>query len=228
MSYWCIFQVKTRKFCTVFSKQETCVLWFIKYSVCSICYIVVLQMNLCNFSNICTYWLFLTWSKLDENYYTCAWSFDEDSGKPLLAVAGSRGIIRIFSPATMSCVRHYIGENVMKLIPGSMIHTTVSRNHSLTKFYADLNLLSDFIYTKIKFMYTSLLQGKVTRTEWPKGQAGFEDDILLTYIFNIHHDTHYSFIHSFCRQVHSLFQSEFPAECNLVLPLSISINLSFS
>ncbi|XP_052241311.1 polycomb protein EED-like [Dreissena polymorpha] len=72
----------------------------------------------------------------DENYYCGAWTFDDESGQSLIAAAGLRGIIRIISPVTQTCVKHFVGHgaavNELKVHPNDHnMLLSVSRDNTM-------------------------------------------------------------------------------------------------
>ncbi|XP_073822550.1 embryonic ectoderm development protein escl [Musca autumnalis] len=72
----------------------------------------------------------------DENFYTCAWSYDAETSEPILAASGYRGVIRLFNISRNMSNKHFIGHghaiNELKFHPKlPYILLSGSKDHSL-------------------------------------------------------------------------------------------------
>ncbi|RWS14956.1 polycomb protein EED-like protein [Dinothrombium tinctorium] len=72
----------------------------------------------------------------EESFYSCVWTYDTNNMNPLLAAGGARGIIRLISPASMECTKHFKGHgnsiNDLKVHPFEAdLLLSVSKDHSI-------------------------------------------------------------------------------------------------
>lgn len=72
----------------------------------------------------------------EEMFYTCAWTYDAETGESLLAIAGAKGLIRIVGTSSATCRTSYSGHG--NAINELKVHTTdpclllsASKDHTL-------------------------------------------------------------------------------------------------
>lgn len=72
----------------------------------------------------------------EENFYTCAWSYDSETRESLLAIAGLKGIIRVIGTSRVACAASYSGHgnaiNELKTHPTNpQLLLSASKDHAL-------------------------------------------------------------------------------------------------
>ncbi|PIK47995.1 putative polycomb protein eed-A [Apostichopus japonicus] len=130
----------------------------------------------------------------NENFYCVAWMYEETTGLPLLAAAGSRGILRIISPITLQCVKHIVAHgnpvNELKIHPNDCnLLMSVSKDNSLRLWNVKTNVLvivfggveghRDEVLSADNFLWN----GSFLKM-WRLNKNSIEETIKASYLYN--------------------------------------------